>query len=344
VIARSRLRSLAQNLALAVTSLVLALGAIEGLARVLTQWGVLEAYAAMQTMVPPGTEDWRMAHITADKYREPDPVLLWRPVAHAPYSSQRFKGPEIAEAKPSGTFRIFCYGDSNTDGPERGGWPERLQEVLDGTRAAGGPRYEVLNAGVTGYSSYQGLVRFRGEVARFRPDLVLISFGWNDLAPAIGKPDKDFEPPHPLLVGIQRVLLRATFYRVALHYLRPAAPTAPAPENPRVAMRDYVANAGAFVASGREHGAAVALLTRPHREPPAELAKLAPNWRAHVPDYNRALLDFGRAAGAPVLDVQGEFAGHPERFADECHFTLDGHAAMAAWLADALRSAGLLPR
>src|SRR5881397_3482866 len=80
---------LAQNGLLALTALVASIGATEGLARALAGMGVIHAYAAMQTMLPPGTEDWRMAHITADKFREPDPVLLWRPVAHEPYTSQR---------------------------------------------------------------------------------------------------------------------------------------------------------------------------------------------------------------------------------------------------------------
>ncbi len=335
--ARFRLPPLAQNLLLALAALVATVGAIEGGARVLAKLDVVHAYAAMQTMVPAGTEDWRMAHITADKYREPDPVLFWRPVARAPYTSQRFKGPEISEAKPPGTFRIFCYGDSNTDGPEHGGWPERLQEVL-------GPKYEVLNAGVTGYSSHQGLLRFRGEVDRFRPDLVLVSFGWNDLAPAIGQPDKDFAPPAPWLVAAQRALLRFTFYRVALNYLRPSAAAAQDPEHARVALPDYVANARAFVTTAREYGAAIALLTRPHRDPVDALAALAPNWRARVPTYNDALRRFGEHSGAAVLDVQRAFAGRAETFADECHFTQDGHAAMAAWLAESLRGAELVPR
>jgi lysophospholipase L1-like esterase len=339
-----RLPPLAVNLLLASAAVVVAVGTLEGLAQVLTRLGVLHAYSAMQTMVPAGADDWRIAHITGDDLREPDPVLFWRPVAASPYSSQRFKGPEVAEVKPPGTFRVFCYGDSNTDGPRRGGWPERLQEVLDRDAVSSGQRFEVLNAGVAGYSSYQGLLRFRGEVGRFDPDLVLFSFGWNDLAPAIGKPDKEFEAPSGTIVAVQRVLLHFRFYRVALNYLRPAARTATSDsDSPRVAIGDYVANARAFADLARDHGARVALLTRPHRDAPALLAR-TPNWRASVPLYNEALLRFGTESGVSVLDAQEAFAGQPDRFADECHFTLEGHAAMATWLAAALRSAALLPR
>jgi lysophospholipase L1-like esterase len=342
---RLRLPPLAAKLLLALGAAAITIGVIEGATRVLSRLGVLQVYSAMKTMLPPGgTEDWRMAHITSDRHREPDPVLLWRPVPGGPYSSQGFKGPEVAEEKPPGTFRIICYGDSNTDGPRRGGWPERLQELLDGDRSDDDPKYEVLNAGVSGYSSYQGVMRFRGEVARFRPDLVLVSFGWNDIAPAIGQPDKQFEVPPAPIVALRRALLHLRFYRVVLHSLQPEVPAvATQSAQPRVAMRDYVDNAREFAVVARDHGAKVALLTRPHRDPPEALEAMAPSWRSSVPAYNGALRQFGAENGVPVLDVQAAFADRPERFADECHFTLDAHGVMASWLAGELRSARLLP-
>ena len=36
--------------------------------------GLAEVDSPMHTQLPGGTEDWRMAHITADVHREPDPV------------------------------------------------------------------------------------------------------------------------------------------------------------------------------------------------------------------------------------------------------------------------------
>lgn len=61
----------------------------------------------------------------------------------------------------------------------------------------------MLNAGVAGYSSYQGLLRFKQEVARYEPDLIFVSFGFNDLPPAIGEPDNYFKPPPYLIVSLQ---------------------------------------------------------------------------------------------------------------------------------------------
>ena len=148
-----------------------------------------------------GHDDWRLATITGDENREPDPVLLWRPVTHSPFNAQRFKGPLAEIPKPAQVYRVMCYGDSLTDGPPRGGWPSWLSRLLAEQGPAAGRRFEVLNAGVAGYSSHQGVLRFLQEVDRFQPDLVLVSFGWNDAAEAIGQPDKTFKiPPWPMVV------------------------------------------------------------------------------------------------------------------------------------------------
>ena len=87
-----------------------------------------------------------------------------------------------------------------------------------GSSLHAGRRFEVLNAGVAGYSSHQGVLRFLQEVDRYQPDLVLVSFGWNDAAEAIGQPDKTFKiPPWPVVV-CQRALVRYRAYLVLMYY------------------------------------------------------------------------------------------------------------------------------
>ena len=74
-------------------------------------------------------------------------------------------------------LRIVALGDSNTSGwdvDEGANWPAQLQALFsrDGRRA------EVVNAGVWGYTSFQGRRRF-DEILPFHPDIVLVSFGAN---------------------------------------------------------------------------------------------------------------------------------------------------------------------
>ena len=160
--------------------------------RLLTDWHVLKYHQAIQTVWRAGHDDWRLATITGDENREPDPVLLWRPVPHSPFNAQRFKGPLAEIPKPADVYRVMCYGDSLTDGPPRGGWPSWLNRLLQeqGPRRQGADSRS-SNAGVAGYSSHQGLLRFLQEVDRYQPDHVLVSFGWNDAAEAIGTARQD---------------------------------------------------------------------------------------------------------------------------------------------------------
>jgi lysophospholipase L1-like esterase len=311
---------------------------MEYTASVLTKWGIATAYSPMMTVAPRGSDDWRPTHITADPYREPDPELLWRSVDRRPYTSQRFKGPVAEIPKPEGVVRIICYGDSNTDGPRDGGWPAELQRLLEETRARSTARFEVLNAGVVGYTSHQGLLRFRREVAVYRPDVALVSFGWNDVTETSRGTDRSYRiPPLPLL-SLQRLLLKYRFYRVALG----AMPTAESPTGgvlvPRVPIDDYEDNLRGFLREARNHDCIPVFLTRPYKEDAVQTG-----WRAKVPGYNRRLISFGETEGAVVVDIQGRFADRSSQLlADDCHLNVAGRSRMAHLLRDELVAAGVV--
>jgi acyl-CoA thioesterase-1 len=73
---------------------------------------------------------------------------------------------------------LICFGDSLTAGfgTEPGeAYPDRLQVLLD----AQGYRYRVVNAGVSGETTKDGLERVGRVIAR-RPEIVVLEFGGND--------------------------------------------------------------------------------------------------------------------------------------------------------------------
>ena len=261
---------------------IIPLGLIEVTCRVLTELRVLKYRQGIQTVWRSGHDDWRLATITGDQHREPDPVLLWRPAAHKPFNAQHFKGPLAENPKPPDVIRIMCYGDSLTDGPPKGGWPSWFQTLLDEQPPIPGRRFEVINAGVAGYSSHQGLLRFLQEVDEYDPDLLLVSFGWNDAAEAIGEPDKTFQiPPWPVVMS-QRALIRYRTYLVLMYYSRGcrAQPTVAdvAEHHPRVSVEDYLKNLERFRAEARNRRIPLAVLTRPHKLPPESLSQNG-TWR-----------------------------------------------------------------
>ena len=335
-----------RGLMLSAMTFVIVPGCFETVARDLVARGVLKHESPINTVKAKGTTDWRMAHITGDEYRVPDPVLLWRSKKVPPYTSQGFKGVVVDLPKPPGVFRIICYGDSNTDGcPNRENWPQELHDLL-AKEAAQGVRYEVLNAGIAGYSSYQGLMRFRQEVEIYEPDLITVSFGWNDLAQAVGKPDNDFELPPAPIVDLERWLLNYEFYLCLRYYLKIAGPdvlqSEPTLKGARVPPKMYLANMDGFLETAAEHGVDVVFLTRPHRSGQVFI-QMDPSWRKWVPLYNHSLCLFGEQRGELVIDVRKYFQERTRLFADECHFEEEGHHLMAEMLLRRLRGAGKLP-
>ncbi|HSD11168.1 MAG TPA: SGNH/GDSL hydrolase family protein [Candidatus Binatia bacterium] len=118
------------------------------------------------------------------RFLEYDPVLTFRnrrsasfPDAGVEINSLGIRGPEIRDPKPPGVRRVLCLGDSCTFGAMRP-YPQILQTMLD-ERAPGA--FEVVNAGVIGYTSLHGLEWFERDLARLQPDVVTLYFGWNDM-------------------------------------------------------------------------------------------------------------------------------------------------------------------
>lgn len=71
--------------------------------------------------------------------------------------------------------RILAIGDSNTFGwgvPTRSAFPEVLDDLREDA--------DVINLGVSGYTSFQGYELLTKHFATVRPDLVIASFSFND--------------------------------------------------------------------------------------------------------------------------------------------------------------------
>ncbi len=88
---------------------------------------------------------------------------------------------DYAYAKPKGVRRIVCLGDSFTAGYEVE-QAETFASVLERELASQSQRVEVLNAGVSGFSTAEELLYLERELGRYEPDVVVLSFFSNDLA------------------------------------------------------------------------------------------------------------------------------------------------------------------
>jgi len=94
---------------------------------------------------------------------------------HIKVDSLGFRGPEFTREKPPHTVRIACLGASTTFSAEASSndevWTKLLQDKLQ--TAHPDVHFEVINAGVPGYTSAENLKNLRFRVLPLHPDVVL---------------------------------------------------------------------------------------------------------------------------------------------------------------------------
>lgn len=97
------------------------------------------------------------------------------------FNSRGIRGPEYAEAKPRGEYRIAVIGDSFAEGYTVA-FESLFSEVMERElRATCDVPIEVINFGVGGYSTDQELLQFTSVVSGYDPDITILIFHDNDI-------------------------------------------------------------------------------------------------------------------------------------------------------------------
>ena len=107
-----------------------------------------------------------------------------------------FRGPSVTLEKPEGVYRVVCLGGSSTYGhgptSDATTWPARLQHFLnDPNLFDHGKRVEVLNGGLSGWSTFESSINLAHRMIQFEPDLVIVYHTINDMRCAL------YDPPLP---------------------------------------------------------------------------------------------------------------------------------------------------
>jgi lysophospholipase L1-like esterase len=189
---------------------------------------------------------------------EPDPDADYRlaPNLNLPQGGQMlrtnsmgFRSPEMATRKKDGITRVVCLGDSMTFGlglpREEVPYPRQLERLLN--QRASAPRYEVLNAGISGYGTDQEVATLKSRILTLSPDVVTIGFyASNDVTDNMyraekevfqgllltAREDRSIPWEAKLRAGIHRMLVPLHLYRYLLLRWKssppPSASTAPA--------------------------------------------------------------------------------------------------------------------
>ena len=245
------------------------------------------------------------------------------------------RGPEVAIPKPPGRKRLVCFGDSITFGYAIGDSETYCARL--GLRLAD-RGVEVVNAGVTGYTSFQVLRLLRRLAPRLDADFATILIGWND---GNKRPVTDLDYMRRLRLAtaaegaLDRLYLYKALRNVYLRFALAALPSAPRTQRGPVPL--YRENLRAIVAECRAHSIRPAFIALPRRRLPGE----TPPRPAHAD----ALAETARELGVPLLDV-GELgldtplASNASDFIDALHFSPQGSETMAELLARQLIALG----
>lgn len=272
-----------------------------------------------------------------------------------------FFGPEWSLEPAAGTLRIACLGASTTEPDPNDGiaasYPWQLRDEL----AARSVRaVEVLNFGISGWSSLEIRACWEHVARHYRPDLVVLHEAIND-AVARSLPGfredyahfrKPLELPRP--GALERVALDWSdawlFFELESGLRSLGEATIRRPSGPTT-FRDgrfppgtesaYRRNFAAIVADARGVGVDVVLATLPW-DPALDAAADATTamHRAAMREHNAIARELAANGGAMLCDLERLAAAEPAAldgcFKDVVHLTPTGNARKARWIAELL--------
>lgn len=277
----------------------------------------------------------------------PDPEVFWSPIPNwrgeflgrpVTINALGLRGAEVRRPKPPGLRRLVCLGDSITFGFGVGDeetYPYHLGVDLG---------VDVVNAGVTGFTSHQVLGFVRRLLPVLDPDVVTICIGWND---GNGRPadDREYARRLRMIMSVEGPLDHVYIYKaVKSLYVRAFARRVTAPggtesTGPRVTLAQYRENLEEIARACRARGVRPVFLGLPRRKRSGET----------LPDpvYAHVFAETARALDVPLLDsgelgVDMTVPSNEDYFIDGLHFSPPGSELMARQIARQLVALGIL--
>jgi lysophospholipase L1-like esterase len=223
------------------------------------------------------------------------------------------RGPEV---RGDGSVRVLAAGDSCTWGwrvRDDQSYPRVLERVLGETAIQN--TYQVINAGVPGYTSFQGIEYVRARGVELAPAILIIAYGFNDVFPT-GDVEEQIARERtwmPILRADDFLLNQSSIYRWARWR---AEKRAERRREARVPLAKYERNLRGMIEIGRGRGAKVMLVSF---------------WGPYVPeqDYRKTVIAVAKDLGVPLVTYEGERI-------DAVHPTVAGYEDLAKRVANRL--------
>lgn len=301
---------------------------------------------------------------------EGDPLLLWRlkpNLDHAVWDYTvlstnaqhlRVEKPEkTLSSKQPGTIRIVCLGDSVTFGfrvPPV--WPDKPSEydpnwlpypmLLEKELRAANPgrAIEVITMAVPGYSSHQGLAWLRRDIDSLQPDLLTISFGWND-ASVSDVPDRQAIRTNSSAVGVRWLIDHSQAFAHATRWLRSKGLKEATQTDsrrrpgPRLSQQEYVGNMLEMIELAQARGISTVVIAAPYRDIVASSPE--GEWIPLYRDALRAALNKRGVSFLEILELtEKAYPSNEGWFGERIHPNHMGHRLIASELLNLMNSTG----
>lgn len=263
-------------------------------------------------------------------------------------------------------YRIVCLGDSITYGeglPYAETYPAVLAHLLQQKHAD--LDVVVINSGVRGHTSVQGLARLERDVLWYKPHVVFIAFGLNDGRLGYWPLDPIRERQmrgdgslsgrmtallqHSHLWLTLRARTRRLLRRLGWQDKVPDVPMGGEPQ-PRVSREGFTMAQERLVRNIKKNGCQVVFLMTATPVTEAFTAQLGPAWQqrqlALYDEYNDIIRQIAAEHGAYVLDLYAIFTNYREELPlqlaeDGVHLTTAGERLVAQSALQALEVCAL---
>ncbi len=246
-----------------------------------------------------------------------DKELLWVPKKYG----------EIVAGLRASRPKIVFMGDSCT---AWGNYSRLFEDIIDQAHADN--NFSFVNAGVGGWTSYQGLAQLKRDIVPMQPDIITIYYGWNDHWLSFGVEDKEigaFNADRSLALRFDDLRLVQLFSYFAIKLY---GEKADAGRPRRVSEEDFKANLKEMVHAARAHAIVPVLLTAPSSHTLGqEPAYLAERWLADLGElvplhgrYAEIVREVAREERVLLVDLLDIFYQYPEDDLKKKYFVEDG--------------------
>lgn len=300
------------------------------------------------------TPIWDIRHLLYDPY------VLWKynpgsSIRICSFNQEGFWGRELEDPKEQDLIRVVALGGSVSFGFGASKLENNFCSVLEKllNEKSAGRRFEVVNAGVTGYSSYNGRQFVEHYLEAIQPDILLVAFGWNDSIKE-SRPDADpVSRDNRTSLRIPNSLDENSYlYRVASDHAEKIlrlfgrgdrfAHENPQTPTQRVPLKDFRENLKAIHTWCENHHVRMLLWT----ESIAYNSQSGADWVKEALTYQQAMREVAAQVNIPLADVAAAFKSPDanryfnDRERDYIHTNDAGQAFMASLVSQALDSAG----